>query len=310
MKAGFKIDKNDEKIQRMSFQNEESPSTLKSGFSIKKDDPNLTHEEVLDNDVAITTTEVEDEFLREDVKPISFFTSPIFWILVLLLCFGGLQTYSLIVDAFATSTLVGILWSIGLGIASIMVVSSLYKEFKSVLYLKSADKHRRQVFDILSSGSYSDAFGLCQVMAQDSKLAKSDSYKKFLSQIQSHFDVTSVFALYEDNVLKELDEKAHSIIVKRSTENGAIVALSPVTWIDMALTLARSLRMIRELSSIYGLQCGLWSRLALYKRVLHNLIFIGVTDLATDALVDVVGAGSVGKLSASLGKGVAAATYS
>lgn len=310
MKAGFEIDKNDEKIQKVDGNKGDGATKLKPGFPISKDDPKVTSEEVINKDETITPTEIDDDFSSEDIKPISFYTSPIFWILVLLLCFGALQTYNLISDAFATSTIVGVLWSIGLGIVTVMVVSSLYKEFRSVLYLKSADKHRRQVLEVLNSGKYSDAFGLCQDMAQNCKLTNSASYKKFLSQTQSHFDVTSVFSLYEDNVLKELDEKAHSIIVKRSTENGVIVALSPVTWIDMALTLARSLRMIREISSIYGLQCGLWSRVALYRRVIHNLIFIGMTDLATDAVVDVLGAGTVGKLSASLGKGVAAATYS
>ena len=35
-----------------------------------------------------------------------------------------------------------------------------------------------------------------------------------------------------------------------------------------------------------------------------------MTDLATDAVIDVMGAGVAGKLSASLGQGVAAAIYS
>ena len=42
----------------------------------------------------------------------------------------------------------------------------------------------------------------------------------------------------------------------------------------------------------------------------RNLILIGMTDLATDAAVDVIGAGIAGKLSASLGQGVAAGIYS
>ena len=78
----------------------------------------------------------------------------------------------------------------------------------------------------------------------------------------------------------------------------------------MLFTLARSLRMIREISEVYCLRCGIWGWMRLYRRLARNMIFIGMADLATDAVTDVLGAGMAGKISAALGQGIAAGIYS
>ena len=100
------------------------------------------------------------------------------------------------------------------------------------------------------------------------------------------------------------------IIIRRSIENGMVVALSPLAWLDMIFTFARSLRLIREISQVYGYRCGYWGRVYLYRRVIKNLIFIGVAELATDSIVDAIGASITTKLTAQLGQGVAATVYS
>ena len=147
-------------------------------------------------------------------------------------------------------------------------------------------------------------------MARASGIRKGRAFQGFVSRLESHFSADEVFRLYETDILADQDRRAREIIVRRSAENGAVVALSPLAWLDMIFTFARSLRLIREVAEVYGFKPGVWGRMQLYRRVARNLVFIGLADLATDAVVDAVGAGVTGKLSAALGQGVAAAIYS
>jgi len=99
-------------------------------------------------------------------------------------------------------------------------------------------------------------------------------------------------------------------VIRRSRETGIVVALSPIAWLDMAFSLARSLRMVREIAEVYGYRCGLWGRFELYRKIISNVVFIGVADLTTDALTDVIGAKTFASLSVAAGQGIAAGIYS
>ena len=267
------------------------------GFTLNVESGKLMEVRQTDEVAAKSMTmelEADDE---AEVPPVRFWSSPVLWIMLLVLCFGGLQTYSVISSAFASGSATGIFWSVAFLIVFVLALVSIYREFSTVLLFKQIDIHRREV-------------KICRELARDSKAVEKKGWESFNKRLAPHLSPRDVFDLYEHLILAEQDEKAKRIIVKRSRENGVVVALSPVAWLDMVLTLARSLRMIREISEVYGLSTGLWGRMQLYRRVIRNLVLIGMTDLATDAVIDVMGAGVAGKLSASLGQGVAAGIYS
>ncbi|WP_294463105.1 YcjF family protein [uncultured Ruminobacter sp.] len=280
------------------------------GFTLNASAGELTEVETDGDAMSGSTTIAETDEDDNHVTPVRFWSSPVLWIMLLLLCYGGLQTYAVIDSAFTTGSVTGIFWSAVFIAAFVMSLFCIYREFSSVLLFKQVDEHREEVLHACASGSFDDAVKICRALAADSKVLGGKSWENFSKRLQPHFTPADVFQLYEHQVLRDMDERAKKVIVKRSRENGVIVALSPVAWLDMFLTLARSLRMIREISEIYGLRAGVWGRMQLYRRVARNLILIGMTDLATDAAVDVIGAGIAGKLSASLGQGVAAGIYS
>ena len=284
--------------------------TMVKSFTLDSSGHKLVEVDQSDEALAGSSTVPMEEQEDEPVAPVKFWSSPVLWILILLLCYGGLQTYSISSSAFATGSVTGIFWSVVFILAFVISVFCIYREFSSVLMFKHVDEHREEVLQACASGSFADAVKICRNLAKDSGADRRKCWESFMKRLQPHFSPREVFDLYEAFVLKDMDERAKKVIVKRSRENGVIVALSPVAWLDMFLTLARSLRMIREISEVYGLSTGVWGRMQLYRRVARNLILIGMTDLATDAAVDVIGAGIAGKLSAALGQGVAAGIYS
>ncbi len=262
-------------------------------------------------DTASVATTV-DLGIEEDPVPekARFWTSPVLWGLLFVFGWGALEIVSLIADAYAKSPYLGYGAGFGLGLLLLVTLWLLYRELGTVLLFREADRHREEVKEARKSGSFNEALRLCEEMARASGIRKGRAFQGFVSRLESHFSADEVFRLYETDILADQDRRAREIIVRRSAENGAVVALSPLAWLDMIFTFARSLRLIREVAEVYGFKPGVWGRMQLYRRVARNLVFIGLADLATDAVVDAVGAGVTGKLSAALGQGVAAAIYS
>ncbi|MGN1393133.1 MAG: TIGR01620 family protein [Succinivibrionaceae bacterium] len=313
LKSGFVL--KDNNITRI---NDEAPNLGRNikGFTVSPEDVKSSVVNKFD-DIENTTTIsyssiIDNDYYKSepDNQTTKFWSSPILWIILFFLGFGGLQTYNSIIEAFTVNSFIGYLWSSILLFLFIAVLYTVYREFGVVLLLKENDKNRQEVYRISENGTGKDAIAHCKKMASFAKCTENSSYKKFKKGVEEYFSPLEVFNYYEKTVLKEQDKKVKEIIIKRSTENGIVVALSPISWLDMLFTLARSMRMIREISEVYGFKCGYWGRIQLYRRVFKNLIFIGVTDLATDALIDVFGAGVTTKISVGLGQGIAATIYS
>ncbi len=295
---------------QQDFQEEALKEAPKKGFVLSDEEVSAAIRDVVLSDDAVGTTIDITEAEELPPPPNRFWTSPVLWIIALVVALGGLQAYYFIVSAYQQNLAVGIVLNIIIGILLVMLLWTVARELKSVLKLKKAQVRQIQIQTTMVKGTASDALALCGQLADDSNMRNSVYYQNFARKVKPHFSPGDVFALYESELLKHLDERAKRLIIKRSRENGLVVALSPLSWLDMVFTLARSLRLIREISEIYGLKCGLWGRMQLYRRVARNIIFIGMTDLATDAVVDVAGAGLAGRVSAALGQGIAAGIYS
>lgn len=284
----------------------------KKGFVLdaKLNEELYQREEVKVNEEGASFSGGNEDFELEEYAPqkATFYTNPIVWFLTIILALSVYQTYSFLVDAFSQGSISGIIWSSVFALLFLMLIYSIIRELGSLLFLEESDKRREHINKLIKEGSFKEALGVTKELADSSKV-NPQKYKNFKAKLQTHFDPKSVFELYEDDILKEQDKKAINLIIKRSAEIGFVVALSPLAWLDMFLSLVRALRMIRELSLIYGHKCSFIARMSLYRRVFKGLIFIGATDLATDALLDVFGTSAVRRLSASIGQGVAASIY-
>lgn len=288
----------------------DAPQEQIKGFTVDISAVNKDAGSVVINDATDVTTVSYEDDEEEEIGQTKFWSSPILWIILLILTCSGVYTINTLIEVFNSNSILGFVTS-GLVVGVFLLcLWSIYKELSSVWYLRENDQNRAKVVEIIENGNGLQAIRMCKDMATFAHVHKSKAYKDFESKVKEHYSPLEVFQVYERTVLKYQDEKAKSIIIKRSAENGVVVALSPMAWLDMMLTLARSIRMIRELSLVYGFRCGYWGRMQLYKRVIKNLIFIGAADLATDAVIDVLGASMTAKISAQVGQGVAAGIYS
>lgn len=110
--------------------------------------------------------------------------------------------------------------------------------------------------------------------------------------------------------LQPLDKEALRRISNFSLQTGTAVAVSPWAALDMLLSLWRSIKMIDDVAQVYGMRPSLANRYRLLKMVIHQLAFVGATEIVIDQVVDEFGSATLtGIASARMGQGVGAGIY-
>lgn len=110
-------------------------------------------------------------------------------------------------------------------------------------------------------------------------------FQRMRALLPDYADDKEALELVEKVFVCKLDEQAFACISDYSAQTGVAVALSPWAPLDMVLTLWRNVKMIVEISKIYGIRPGYRNRLRIFVQVMNNMAFAGVSEMATDFLV-------------------------
>jgi len=215
-------------------------------------------------------------------------------------------------NLFALSTIAGTAAAALLAAALIAGVVWIVDELRRMYGLKAADRFRATAARIRGSASRGE--GLAIVNALAPSLRANEAARAGLVRLQailraSHSDA-DVIGLFVREVLDPLDRQAAARVSRAARDTAIGVAASPVGLLDAVIGIARALRMIREIATIYGLRPGTFGSLRLLKRVLLDGAGFATADLASDAWTEIIGGlGSrvTGMVSGKLGEGVFAA---
>lgn len=135
--------------------------------------------------------------------------------------------------------------------------------------------------------------------------------ERALQAFPDYADDAERIELLERHFVDQMDADAKALVARYSMQTGVAVALSPWASVDMLLTLWRNLRMLEEISKIYGLRPTLRNRLSILSVVLSNMALAGVSQTLTDSsqgiLEEATQTGSallLAKTGANLGQGL------
>ncbi|WP_447555732.1 YcjF family protein [Vreelandella sp. EE22] len=208
-------------------------------------------------------------------------------------------------QAIAGSAWLNVAWqAFGLGLITLGAVS-LLKELGRLRRLKRHDQLRLELAT-LPHCSFEKAQALAEKLRHQLKLSDDDpDWQAFTRACQPHHSGEEVQTLLCHHLLAPRDRKAKRLVTRMSGETALMVAISPLTLVDMALVAWRSLAMVDRLCRLYGLELGYASRLRLFRNVLHNMAFAGASELATDVSMDMLSLDLTGRLSARAGQGLA-----
>ncbi|WP_431023865.1 TIGR01620 family protein [Halomonas sp. H5] len=122
-------------------------------------------------------------------------------------------------------------------------------------------------------------------------------WRGYLAARGPHHDGAETAVLLAHHLLAPRDREARRLISRMSGDTAVMVALSPLTLVDMALVAWRNLALVNRLAHLYGLELGYASRLRLLRAVLYNMAFAGAGELASEAGMELVSMNLAGRIS-------------
>ncbi len=192
---------------------------------------------------------------------------------------------------------------LGLG-AIALGAGALLREAWRLRRLKRHDALRSRLAR-LPEADAAEALSLAKVLKQQLGLDDDHPHwQAFLAAREPHHGGAEIQQLLAHHLLAPRDRQARRLISRMSGETAVMVAVSPLTLVDMFLVAWRNLAMIDRICRLYGLELGYASRLRLLRNVLYNMAFAGATEMASDAGVELLSLNLAGRLSARAGQGM------
>ncbi len=195
-------------------------------------------------------------------------------------------------------------WSLlGLGALGLGAMA-LVREAWRLRRLRRHDRLRARLGRLPEAGT-EEAHALALTLKQQLRLDDDHPHwQAYLAARQPHHVGADIHALLAHHLLAPRDREVRRLISRMSGETAVMVAVSPLTLVDMALVAWRNLAMIDRISRLYGLELGYASRLRLLRTVLYNMAFAGATEMASEAGMELISLNLAGRLSARAGQGM------
>lgn len=254
---------------------------------------------------------VEAEFVvEESLKPsrlgarVLLFALAVFGIAVIA------QSVQWLVDTFQARQWIYFAFAIVFALISFTGIVAIIGEWRKLIFLR---KHQYQqqvstqlLLEELSSTSGEKAVKFCNEVSANLKNVPSVQHAQqyWQSQLNEAYNAKEVLYLFSETVLTPLDKQVKKMISKSATENAVIVAVSPLAVIDVFMVAWRNIALVNKISKTYGMQLGYFSRLKLFKMVLTNMVFAGVTEVVSDVGMEFFSQNLTAKLSLRAAQGI------
>lgn len=220
------------------------------------------------------------------------------------------EVYRLVDWGFALHPVLGSALAGGVALTGLASGVWLWKGLRGLRQLRDSERLHTMARSLQDSHGHGQAVALlAQLQAHCSDTPMSTTFKATLGQIDSAYNDAEVIRYVSRHALKAQDEAALRCLHRHSVQAGVLVALSPYATFDMWLVGWRNLKMLREITEIYGISPGAVTQWSLLKKVLHNIAFAGVSEMSIHAASHVLGSSLTSSLSARAGQGLGAGLF-
>ncbi|MCW8885899.1 MAG: TIGR01620 family protein [Motiliproteus sp.] len=204
-------------------------------------------------------------------------------------------------------------WSLGT-LLSLLIVSVLVmaivlalRALKGMRQLRRRQPLQQRASQMIASNQYKQAAPLLDEMAEQLKgTALVVPLQQCINEVDSVYRDGEVIRFVSNHGFVEADRKAIDKISRCSFDTAALVAVSPFASFDILLAAWRNWRMLNSIADCYGIAPGIAGQWRLLRQVLHNLAFVGLSELAIDNSGTLLTGSVTGQLTARIGQGLGA----
>lgn len=226
----------------------------------------------------------------------------------MLTAFSGLvawQAIDSVVTAISSQDWLSLGWAGFVAALSGLGIGAIGRELWKLRQLKQRFSTQEQAQQLYELDDLGKAKPFCQQLAAQSGIApEHPGFERWSNAINSSHSDQEVMQMYDSFVVASQDEQCKKLIAKSASESALLVAISPLALVDMLLVAWRNFKLIEQLSSVYGIELGYWSRIKLFKLVLVNMAAAGASELVADASMDLLSMDLAGKVSTRAAQGL------
>ena len=218
----------------------------------------------------------------------------------------GLAIDQLIRDLFLRNSWLG--WA-AFGLTIIVVLAALglaIREFRGLMRARKIEHLRQQAAASLDNGEKRQAGKLVdQLMGLYEDRPDTARGRAKMNELHGEIiDGPDLIRLAERDLIGPLDQQARELVMGSAKRVSVVTAISPRALVDLAYVAYENMKLIRQLSELYGGRPGTLGILKLARNVIAHLAVTGSIAVGDSIIQQFVGQGLAAKLSSRLGEGV------
>ncbi|MDB4807103.1 TIGR01620 family protein [Pseudomonadales bacterium] len=246
-----------------------------------------------------------------EALPIKGFKSFTYGLGILVLSMFGWEAYGVFSAALSTH------WALAVGFTLLVVIVTGLGVHSVRGFLSGCDSPESVeiIRGHMARLSQGNDFGHAGELIAELKSFYSDKpqavyLQRCLESLPDYCNDQEAIVHLERAFIEPLDQEALRRIGDMSLQSCIVVAVSPWATVDMMLALWRSMKLIDEVAQVYGIRPSLRNRYKLLRLVIHQLAFVGASEVLVDELLEEMGSVSlVSQFSAKIAQGLGAGIY-
>ncbi len=197
------------------------------------------------------------------------------------------------------------------GVVSYLIVSYIFREIAKFLEISKVEKLQQEI-EALKKLPTNEVLKVANILVTKYSSSPIPEVREGIEKLRgeiSNISNENILSAISQYVLSPIDREVEKVIFKYAKETGMMTAISPFPLLDGLFIIWRNIRMVNEITQLYGFRAGLFGNLLLLRRVGEQLVFIGVTEIVSEGTGLLAGQTLTSKLSKSLAEGMGNALF-